>query len=143
MPQVKDVYNTITDEFPTIVLDAPLVKVQQTFQEMNPMFRTLYVLDDQNQFIGTIPLVKIIKGYTLKKGIITSKSSSVKGLFQMTSQDITAQDLMVKSGSVCENDSLDEALQLMVETSVDELPVLDKHGSMVGHLSVFELLSYL
>ncbi|SER75990.1 CBS domain-containing protein [Salipaludibacillus aurantiacus] len=140
MLKVRDVFTTITNDFPTVAPSADFEEIFTSFQNMNPLFRSIFVIDIDCRLKGTIPVSKMIKGFSLKKGIRTRHSYSVKSLFQLTSSHMTAEDLMVKCPIIYQDDSLEEALQFMVENNVDELPVLDENKRIAGHLNIFELL---
>ncbi|MCE7793631.1 CBS domain-containing protein [Salipaludibacillus sp. CUR1] len=140
MLKVKDVFTTITSDFPTVSPTADFEEIFTSFKNMNPLFRSLFVVEDDSMLKGIIPVSKVIKGFSLKKGIRTHHSYSVKSLFQLTSSHMTAEDLMIKCPVIYVNDSLEEALQFMVEKNVDELPVVDENKKIAGHLNIFELL---
>ncbi|ACR80287.1 MULTISPECIES: CBS domain-containing protein [Kosmotoga] len=138
---VKDIFNSIT-------LDAPIVKENAAIQDIvkalldHPLARTVYVVDDNEKIVGMIPVLYLLKisGYEFY-GIIQPGS-----LFAKTIEIITgkkAKDIMFDPITVTEETTLDEALRYMIENEVQEIPVIDKNGNILGDLNSLEILKAL
>ncbi|MBS4025400.1 MAG: CBS domain-containing protein [Clostridia bacterium] len=141
MPSVADVFQKVTSA-PVIVKENDNIKaIHQKMLQNNPVFRSVYVVNEMNQLAGKITLQEILKVIAVRKGITGSKSFSVKTLFEYVANDLTAKTIMSPPVSVKLADSLEEALQKMISGKIEEVAVIDEAGSIIGDLNAYELLS--
>lgn len=109
----------------------------------SPMSRAVYVVDETGHLKGIITLNSIMKGIAVQQGLnpgdmdFTSPFKLLRYLPSGTVKDIMRPPLLLTK-----NTKLQEALEIMVSERIDELPVVDEDGKVIGDLNAFELLKF-
>lgn len=137
--RVKDIYNTITIEAPVVRENDDLDYLIKTLVK-NPVARTLYVVDNSGKLIGVIPVLYLLKicGY-VNYGIIQPGSFLAKNVLILTGKK--AKDIMLDPITVTEETPVSEALKLMLQFEVQEIPVVDEKQNVIGDLNSIEILA--
>lgn len=134
---VGDVCDCIRDVLSRVVQKDDIKDAIDKMLE-NPMSRTVYIVDDQNKYIGLVNTESILKLLVVRAGVEKMGSMmSRRFLMEAFAEDV--EDIMVKARAVKDGDSLSTALAIMYEDHMDSLPVVDGDGKLTGELSCLEL----
>ena len=100
-----------------------------------------YVVDDDNKLVGTITMETVLKQigyiYGVRQPGIMSFFKFVSGILK---EDVT--DFMEKNPvKVTKEDKILDALKMMVENHLNDLPVVDENGTVIGELNGIEIMS--
>lgn len=141
MLRVKDVCSTITLKPPTVDLDAPITEIV-TELVSNPQARSVYVLGPHKKVRGIIPVIYLLKilGYEFY-GLIQAGSKFAREVGVLSGKK--AREIMLEPLTVEMETTLEEALKIMIENEVQELPVVDSNGDISGDLNSLEILKAL
>jgi CBS domain-containing protein len=104
-----------------------------------PYSQKVYVVDKDNKLLGTITIATLLRqvGYRLgarKPGVI----SFFKFLSEIFKESV--EEFMEAPVDVTKNVKIRDALQLMVENRLNNLPVVDEKGRLIGELNSIEIL---
>ena len=137
--KVKDVYNTITIKAPIVKEEDDLNHLIEVLVE-NPITRTLYVTNKNGKLTGIIPVLYLLKicGYS-NYGIIQSGSLLAKNVAILTGK--RAKDIMLDPITVTKETPISEAIKLMLQFEVQEIPVVDEKLNVIGDLNSIEILA--
>ena len=102
----------------------------------SPNLKSIYVVDDKLKLIGRVTLKKLIKHEF--KDILPSSFEYFDALEFIG--DKTAEDLMIQSDFVRDNDTLKTAFLKMYENEFDALPVVNDELRLIGNIDLLELL---
>ena len=105
----------------------------------NPCLKSVYVIDDKLELVGRVTLKKLIKHEFMD---LLPRSIEYFNALEFIG-DKTAEDLMIPSDYVRDNDTLKTAFVKMYEDEIDELPVVDKDLHLIGNIDLIELLTIL
>jgi CBS domain-containing protein len=99
--------------------------------------RQLYVVDDDDRLLGNITIASLVKHL-----FIHHHGTSINPrhlLAAMTTE--TAEDLMLEKPLAAGiNEDVDDILEKMVARNVEEVPVLDEGGRVVGDVTMIDLM---
>ncbi|GAE33307.1 CBS domain-containing protein [Halalkalibacter akibai] len=140
MPIVADFYQKITKQASTVLQHDLIDVVRTKMSERDPIYRSVYVVDQNNKLLGIITLREILKVLAIRKGVSGNRSLSRGKLLDYISQGTPAGDVMKAPISVRKTNTLEEALELMVRHDIEEIPVVDAQGKVIGDLNAFELV---
>lgn len=109
----------------------------------SPMARAVYVVDDDSKLKGIITLGHIIKGIAVQQGLATG-DNNFKSPYKLLQYSPfgSAKDIMGPPVYVTKETKLQDALEKMVLRHINELPVVDEKGKVIGDLNAFELLKF-
>ncbi|PLV59737.1 CBS domain-containing protein [Thermotoga sp. KOL6] len=138
--KVADVYKLISLR-PTVVEEStPIEEIVEKLLE-DPVTRTVYVVRD-GKLVGMIPVLHLLKvtgfhffGFIPKEELV---SSSMKRLIARC-----ASEIMVEPVYVYLDTPVETALKKMIDNNVQEIPVLNEKGEIIGDLNSLEILSSL
>jgi acetoin utilization protein AcuB len=140
MPIVADFYQKITKQASTVEQHDLIENIRKKMSDRDPIHRSVYVIDKDHNLLGIITLREMLKVLAIRKGVSGNKSLSRGKLFDYVSKSTTANDIMKAPISVKKTNTLEEALELMVRHEVEEIPVVDNQGKVIGDLNAFELV---
>jgi CBS-domain-containing membrane protein len=143
---VRQVMETLVT---TVNPDTPVAAIIDLL--LRASFRALPVIDDQRRLQGIISTGDLIKAGVLPMSrrlvrtaldLDTTTAESVEAPLDLARQSVqTAQDIMNRQvRTVRPEQPIREAAQLMLETGLRRLPVVDADGVLVGMLSRADLL---
>ena len=137
MIRVRDVVNRHKDrQVPLIKQDTPIAELAKAI-EWHRHSRQLYVVDEQNNLLGNITLGRLVMYVFASSHGANMNPRHVMGLITCT----YAGDLMtVGTVTARLDDRIEEVLERMVDANVDEVPVTDDDGKVVGDLTMIDLL---
>lgn len=133
-----------------IVSKAVLVSSEMKIEEIADLFiensrlRTLFVVDKENHYLGYITALMLNDAVLLElAGSSSLDESEYQTFYGMIEAKETAEQIMEQEPvGVSDEQSMQEAMQLMKNQELSELPVLDEDNKVVGELHVLEVLKY-
>ncbi len=134
---VGDVYELIVKRPSTIARGAKISTVIEGMLD-NPVSRKVYVIDDEGRLLGMVNTETILRLMGYRVGIREAGTLS----FYRFLRDVLKDDvstLMTSTRSVTREHRLVEALEIMVHDHVNDLPVVDPEGRIIGELVSLEL----
>jgi CBS domain-containing protein len=136
--RVKDVYDTMVGK-PAIVREDAQLKDAVDAMTVNHISRKVYVVDAEGKLLGAITMETMLKkvGYLVgvrEKGVV-SFFKFVTGILE---DDVT--EFMDKPVTVTNDNLVLEAMKKMVDNHLNDLPVIDEEGKIIGELNSLEIL---
>jgi CBS domain-containing protein len=138
--RVEDIYNKYDVE-PSIVAHGDPVWKMVAALITRPRGRNVYVVDAEEKLIGMISFRDILRVTNARLG---ARREGVAGFFKYMS-DLFLEEvegLMRKPISVEPKSPLLDALKMMEEAKLNDIPVVDKENKIVGELSGMEILRF-
>lgn len=136
--QVKDFLDSCGEEPSTVRWGDPISKMIESLVE-HPTSRAVYVLDEDGKLLGMISFRDIIRLTNAKLGI---RGRDVSGSLQYLreAQKDRVDEMMRQPITVKLSTPLCDALQKMEDVKMNNLPVVDEDGKLVGELSGLKIL---
>jgi len=131
--RVKDCYKEVTHEADLVRENDSIDKVMDTMAKA-PLSRSVYVIDDEGRLIGTIIVRDVLE--FLGPQFIDSTCETVREIFAKKAGDIMRTPI-----SVSMDDGIDKAIKIAIQEDLDDIPVCDKDGKVVGDLNCFEMIN--
>ena len=133
---VENVRHKISRRAALVFEDATIEKVVQVILK-DPKTRCVYTIDKEGKLTGIITLTTLAK-YALR-------SSVPHPLWNFRTIDFVADHLAgtIKTEPIFvhDRDDLETAFQKMFNHDLEELPVIDENGKVIGNLDMLELLT--
>ena len=99
--------------------------------------RQLYVVDEQDRLLGNITLERLVMYVFASSHGSSMNPRHVMGLITCK----YAEDLMTEGTLTAQmDDRIEEVLDRMVDSHVDEVPVIDENRQVLGDLTMIDLL---
>ena len=135
--QVSDIVIRHRDRhLPLIQQNTPITELAQAIQ-WHRHSRQLYVVDEQERLLGNITLGRLVMYIFASSHGASMNRRHVMGLITCK----TAGDLMTEGTlSARMDDKVEEVLETMVSENVEEVPVIDEEGRVIGDLTMVDLL---
>ncbi|OPY32012.1 MAG: CBS domain protein [Methanomassiliicoccales archaeon PtaU1.Bin124] len=133
---VGDVYDTIVTPS-RVKADAPLREVVE-LMIANPRSRKAYVIDDNGLYIGTVSTETILRLLGYRVGVKDGSGLSFYHFLRDAMKE-QVKDVMVRGRTVTKETKLVKALGIMLEDHLNDLPVVDADGKLIGELISLEL----
>jgi CBS domain-containing protein len=136
--KVEDVYDTMVGK-PAIVKDDALLKDAIEAMTINHISRKVYVTDSEGKLLGMISMETMLKKVGYRVGVreegVVSFFKFVTGIFK---ENVT--EFMKDPISVTNENKVLDALKIMVDNHLNDLPVVDDEGKIIGELNSLEIL---
>ena len=147
MPQDEKRFDDVlvADVYDKIVLRPSQVGEGATIGEVidqmlaNPVSRKVYVVDGGGRYKGTVSTETILRLMGYRVGVREGGGLSFYRFLRDTLKE-NVQGIMVKGRTVGRGDRLTAAMRIMIEDHLNDLPVVDEGGRLVGELVSLELL---
>ncbi len=106
----------------------------------DPKTRHVYVVDDNNKFLGSIRMNKMVEYLFPYTALVEQGTKVLKG--KSTSPDAThASDVMGETKLyVKESASLSEVARIFMRERINELPVVDDNMVVTGQINFYEII---
>ena len=104
----------------------------------NPLSRKVYVTDEGGKYLGTISTEIVLRLMGYRLGVRETGGLSFYRFLRDTLKE-GADGVMVKGRTVTAETRVSEAMRMMIEDHLNDLPVVDKEGRLVGELVSQEL----
>lgn len=134
---VGDVYELIVKRPTTVARDAKISKIIDGMVE-NTVSRKVYVIDEGRKLLGIVNTDTILRLIGYRTGVRDKGALSFYRFLRDTLKEDIA-DLVTPTRSVTKDDRLVDALEIMIKDHVNDLPVVDAEGRLIGELVSLEL----
>jgi CBS domain-containing protein len=104
----------------------------------NPRSRKVYVIDAEGRYVGTVSTESVLRLMGYRLGIREYGGTSFIRFLKDTLKE-RADDIMVKGRTVTRETKLSAAMKIMIEDHLNDLPVVNGEGRLVGELISLEL----
>ena len=104
----------------------------------NPLSRKVYVTDAEGKYTGTVSTETVLRLMGYRLGIREYGGASFIRFLKDTLKE-RADDIMVKGRTVTRETKLSAAMKIMIDEHLNDLPVVDEDGRLVGELASLEL----
>lgn len=135
---VEDVHEIMIGK-PAIVKEDAILKDAVVSMTQNLISRKVYVVDDEEKLIGVITIETLLKQVGYRVGVreagVISFFKFLSGVFK---ENVT--EFMEKPVTVTNRHKVLDALRMMVENHLNDLPVIDEEGKIIGELNSLEIL---
>ena len=135
---VEEVSDSLIVEPSTISKDANIREVIDVMLE-NPITRKVYVVDGEGKLIGMITTETILRLIGYRVGVRTGTLSFYKFL-RDTLKEIV-ENVMEAPVYVRSESMLTDALLKMLDKHMNDIPVVDRQGKLIGELNSLELFT--
>ncbi len=137
---IRDVHRLIIENAATIGAERPLSELLEKIIA-DPRSRHVYVVDEKGILTGSVRLHAVVK--QLFPLTTATSSGEFRTLEILATYDAkTVGDIMDESPVfVQEETTVNEAVQLMVAEGVNELPVVDTRGRVIGEVNFLEVIA--
>lgn len=136
--KVADVHETMVGK-PALVYENALLKDAVEAMTVNHISRKVYVIDSEGKLLGMISLETLLKQVGYRVGVretgVISFLKFVTGIFK---GNVT--EFMEKPVTITNEHKVLDALKKMVEYHLNDLPVIDENGKIIGELNSLEIL---
>lgn len=139
MIKVSDVFQEINYDKTVKILDS-MLEVRKKTAEITKSHRAIYVVDGDNNLLGIITIQNILKSIAVQNGITITKTISKRNLLLYLSKDSIAKDLMISAIYVKLTDSIDEVVAKMVNSNLEELPVVNSQMKLIGIVDANDII---
>ncbi|WP_455391665.1 CBS domain-containing protein [[Eubacterium] cellulosolvens] len=136
---VKDVFEILSGK-PAIVKEGSVLKdaVEAIIQRSTS--RKVYVVDDAGKLEGMITIETLLRHVGYRVGVReTGMISFFKFLSGILKEDVA--DIMEKPVTITKKHKILDALQMMVEHHLNDLPIVDEEERIIGELHSFQILA--
>lgn len=135
---VEDVHEIMIGK-PAVVKEDDQLKEAVEALTKNLISRKVYVVDGEGKLKGVITIETLLKQVGYRVGVReTGMISFFKFLSGIFKEKVT--EFMEKPVTVTNRDKVLDALRLMVEHHLNDLPVIDDNDRIVGELNSLEIL---
>jgi CBS domain-containing protein len=136
--QVKDFLDSCGEEASTVRWGEPISKMIESLVE-HPASRAVYVLDEDDKLLGMISFRDIIRQTNARLGV---RGRGVSGSLQYLREahKDRVEEIMRQAVTLKPSTPLRDALQKMEDFRMNNLPVVDEDGKLVGELSGLKIL---
>ena len=137
--KVEEVYETMVGK-PAVVKEDAIIKDAVEAMTQNYISRKVYVVDEEGKLKGVITIETLLRHVGYKVGVReTGVISFLKFLGGVLKENVT--EFMEKPVTITNEYKLLDAMQKMVEYHLNDLPVIDDGGRIIGELNSLEILT--
>jgi CBS domain-containing protein len=135
---VGDVYTLIVKEPAQVQKSA---KIREAIELMlnNPISRKVYVVDVEGNLVGAVTIETVLRLVGYRVGVKQDRGLELFRFLRDTLKEDVEQ-VIAKVKPVKKETKLTEALQIMIDNHLNDLPVVDDDYKLIGELSSVELL---
>ena len=119
----------------------PKASIREVIENMvaNPLSRKVYVVDEQGRYLGTVSTETILRLIGYRVGVRKDGGLSFVRFLKDALKEEAAH-IMVKGTTVTKDTKLVAALDVMVNEHLNDIPVVDPNGVLVGEMASLGLL---
>lgn len=135
--KVRNARRLIAERPTTVTLDETIEELVLAITE-DPKTRTLFVVDKEKRLKGVVSLKDLVRAtFTTLANLDSLGHSAITAALSHRASDISYGTMVY----VKDNDSLESALTKMLDSGLEEIPVVDDDLQVIGELSILELLT--
>ncbi|OGS42726.1 MAG: hypothetical protein A3K67_05965 [Euryarchaeota archaeon RBG_16_62_10] len=137
-------FRYVKDAYRLVVTDPIIVTKQMRLHEVvdrvlaDPRTRSAYVVDDKRRLLGMIGLKQMLTAIESSLTVVDKGRTHPRS--RHAPLPFSVEEYMVRPVTVSPDDRLLTALQKMMRSGLEDLPVVDEEGTIVGELNGFEIL---
>lgn len=134
---VSDVYDLVIKEPATVRTGS---KIREVFDEYlkNPVSRKVYVVDEQGKLMGAVTTETLLRLLGYRVGIREFAGLSLwKMMRDLLKEGVDG--VFIRVPTVKATDKVTKALQVMLDNHLNDIPVVDPDGKLIGELNSLEL----
>ena len=136
---VKDVHETMIGK-PVVVKEDAILKDAVDAITQNMISRKVYVVDEQGILKGMISIETLLRQVGYRVGVReTGVISFFKFLGGIFKENVT--EFLEKPVTITNEHKVLDALRMMEEHHLNDLPVIDDEGKIIGELNSLEILA--
>jgi len=134
---VGDVYEEFVDRPSIVKADA---KIRDAIDQMleNPTSRKVYVVDAEGRYIGTVTTETVLRLLGYRVGIRETGGLTFFRFLRDTLKEEVGT-IMIRTKTITKTARLTDALSIMLEYHLNDLPVVDEENKVIGELVSLEL----
>ncbi len=136
---VGDVAGLVSKE-PTQVQKNAKIRDAIDLMLKNPVSRKVYVIDVDGNLVGAVTTETILKLIGYRVGVQENLDIEFYRFLRDTLKE-NVEEVVAKVKPIKKETKLTEALRLMIELHVNDLPVVDDDYKLIGELSSLELFA--
>ena len=136
---VEDVYNLAVGK-PAMVRSGDVLKNAVDAMIANPVSQKVYVVDGTGKLLGMVTMQSLLEQVGNRIG---ARKRGAAGFLHFMG-DILHENIehfMVKPHKIKKNTTLVEAMKAIVDLKVNNLPIVDADGILIGELNGLEILT--
>lgn len=122
----------------TIRMDSALKEILAIMLEP-PFPRDVYVVSDANRLVGHLSLKKIAHQLLPQYQAIHTRRQMMHRITGSTVKEL----MNAECSYARDSEELEDVFHLLMERDIEELPVIDEQGVLVGIIHLFSVLRYL
>lgn len=134
---VGDVFDQIVKRPTTVTPESTINEVIEGMLN-NPVSRKVYVVDQEGRLLGMVNTDTVLRLIGYRTGVRELGAISFYRLLRDMFKEQVGT-LMSPTQSVYKEDGLKKALEIMIKDHVNDLPVVDAEGRIIGELVSLEL----
>jgi predicted transcriptional regulator len=136
---VGDVFERIVKK-PSMVQEDALIGEAIDQMLVNPLSRKVYVVATDGKYVGTVNTDTILRLIGYRVGVRDSGNLSfIRFMRDAFKEDV--KNIMSRGRTITKDMKLTEAMKIMVDDHLNDLPVVDQDGKLVGELVSLELFT--
>jgi len=139
-------FRYVRDAFRLVVTDPIIVTRQMNLHDVvdrvlaDPRTRSAYVIDDGRRLLGMIGLEQMLTAIESSLSLFDKDRPLVGRGGKRGPLPFSVEEYMVNPVTVYQDDKLITALRKMIDNGMEDLPVVDDDGILLGELNGFEIL---
>jgi CBS domain-containing protein len=137
--RVRDIEHMLVDE-PSWVYES--ASIEEVMQKMLADLRTrwVYVVDAQKRLVGGVPMNAIVEILFPLEAIIEHPQPLYEAYFPKTGAQKACDLMLSPLPNVREETTLEEMAALLLNKQINEIPVVDSVGALIGEVNVCEVI---
>jgi len=138
--RVSDIRKLIVENASTIGSDEPIDRLLEKIVK-EPLSRHVYVVDENNVLIGSVRLNAILQHLFPLMTMVTQDHNRLTDVFSTLFAENVTDIMNVSPVFVKDETPVLEAVRIMIEEKINELPVVDLLERVVGEVNFLEIIS--
>jgi len=130
--RVKDCCNEVTHEADLVEENDLIGKVMDVMAK-DPLSRSVYVVDNEKRLLGIITVRDVLEFLGPQ---FVDTGMAIMEIFAQT-----AGDMMRMPVCIPEDEPIEKAIKIAIQERLDDVPVCDKDGRVIGDLNCFEMIN--
>jgi len=137
--KVGDMHDIMVGK-PAVVNENDILRDAIEAITLNKTSRKVYVCDDEGKLKGVITIETLLRNLGYRVGVREEGMISFfKFITGILKENVT--EIMEKPVSITNNHKVLDALKMMVEHHLNDLPIVDDEGRIIGELNSLEILT--
>jgi len=138
-------FRYVRDAYRLVVTDPVVVTKEMNLDDVidkvieDPRTRSAYVVDGRQKLLGMIGLKQMLTAVESSLAVF-DKARPARAPKRPTVLPFSVEEYMFMPVTVSPDDRLISALNKMIENDLEDLPVVDENGYLIGELNGFEVL---